>query len=295
MVEFRVVGAKSLRILTRWPENILRSTGGPSRKQDENGRSYRTPYGYLPSVTTIREKTKSEASQLKLVNWAKKNPGKREESANRGTHIHYCAECHVTKQPYEVDERYMGYWKGVPDVLDQFSQVIWAERPVNGDFGWTVGADDIARVWGVDIDPETGVIRGWAGAPDLLGIANCKTTLADYKTSDTPYYRYCPDKSIRNEDPDKFREQLLGWMKFKSCCIQLAAYSIAIKETLGIEVEQAAVIACVPALEKPQVFKLTRNKLNYLEQDWLKVVRKYYSMYDHPNQDDLIEDSAIAA
>lgn len=272
--------------MSKWPSDLLRSTGKASRKHDEGGRSYRTPYGFLPSVTTIREKTKSEASQLKLVNWSKKNPGAKEEASIRGTHIHYCSEMHVTGQPYEVDPKYEEYWTGMPEVLDQFSRVIWAERPLNGDFSYCIGADDIARVWGSEVDPETGVIRGWAGAPDLIGVAGGLTTLADYKTSNSPYCRYFPSKDIKESNPDLFREQMLGWMKYKSCCIQLAAYGIAIKETLGIEIDQAAVIACTPKLDKPQIFKLSRKKLDYLEQDWINLVRKYYAMFDHPNQDE---------
>lgn len=251
--------------------------------------------GHLYSVTTIREKTKSEKSQLKLIDWANRNPGAREAAAERGTAIHSYCECHVTGRPYEVDPKYQEFWKGLPDVLDQFSKVIWAERPVNGDFGWTIGGDDIARVWGHEVDQETGVIRGFAGAPDLIGVANGKTTLADYKTSNTPYYRNFPDKALAKADPNEFRKQMLGWRKFVSCKSQLAAYSIAIKETLGIEIDQAAVIACVPELEKPQVFKISRGSLDYAEQDWWKVVRKFYEMYDHPNQDDPPEELPIAA
>lgn len=284
--------------LTRWiqdTEFVERNRRYPARHQGPDGRKYYTPLGYFPSVTTIREGTKSEAAQLKLVNWSKKNPGAKEAAGLRGTHIHLCAEMHVTGQPYEVDPQYEKFWTGMPDVLDQFEKVIWAEKPLNGDFSWTVGSDDIARVWGYDTDQETGEIRGWAGAPDLIGIANGKVTLADYKTSNTPYCRYFPDKALQKEDPDEFRKQMLGWMKYKSCCVQLSAYDMGIEETLGIKLDQAVVIACVEELEKPQIFKLSRTKLDYLRLDWLKMVRKYYEMYPAPNQDHPTEELPIAA
>lgn len=284
--------------MTQWIHDtdfIERNRRTPARHQDESGRRYYTPYGYFSSVTTIREKTKSEAAQLKLVNWSKKNPGAKEAAGIRGTHIHWCSEMHVQGQPYEVDSQYADYWTGMPEVLDQFEKVIWSEKPLNGDFSWTVGSDDIARVWGYETDQETGEIMGWAGAPDLIGIANGKTTLADYKTSDTPYCRYFPDKALQKEDAEEFRRQMLGWMKYKSAAIQLAAYDMAIEETLGIKIDQAVVIGCIKELEKPQLFKLSRTKLDYLRQDWLKIVRKYYSMYSAPNQDPVVQEEEVVA
>ena len=44
-----------------------------------------------------------------------------------------------------------------------------------------MGADEVARVWGSDSE------GGWAGAPDIIAVANGKLTLADLKTSVKPY------------------------------------------------------------------------------------------------------------
>ena len=68
------------------------------------------------------------------------------------------------------------FWNGMPSVLDQFDEVLWAESPVLDKFNFTLGADDVARVWGSDDEG-----RAWAGAPDIIGVANNKLTLADLK------------------------------------------------------------------------------------------------------------------
>ena len=79
------------------------------------------------------------------------------------------------KEP-EIDEEYQNFRSGLPKILDQFTEVLWAESPVLDRFKFTLGCDDIARVWGAD---EQG--RAWAGAPDIIAVVNNKLTLADLK------------------------------------------------------------------------------------------------------------------
>ena len=69
----------------------------------------------------------------------------------------------------------------MPPILDQFEEVLWAESPVLDKFDFTMGADEVARVWGSDSEG-----RAWAGAPDIIAVANGKLTLADLKTSVKP-------------------------------------------------------------------------------------------------------------
>ncbi len=153
-----------------------------------NGKRHYTtplPSGPAPSVTTIISETASEQNKKKLEMWSKNNPGVKEKAAERGTAIHYGMEQYLkgNKEP-EIEEEYQNFWSGLPRILDQFTEVLWAESPVLDRFKFTLGCDDIARVWGAD-----GQGRAWAGAPDIIAVVNNKLTLADLKTSVRPYSR----------------------------------------------------------------------------------------------------------
>lgn len=200
--------------------------------------------------------------------WSKANPGVKEAAAERGTAVHYGMEQYLkgNKTP-EIPEEYGDFWAGMPPILDQFSEVLWAESPVLDKFDFTIGADDVARVWGCD---DAG--RSWAGAPDIIGVVGNKLTLADLKTSVKPYSRKWP-KDLEKGSPE-WRDLLGGHMKFKKTCKQLAAYDIAIEQTLGMKVQQAAILVSTPV--RTQVFKISRNFLNSLRDDWYKIVEEYY-------------------
>ncbi len=135
----------------------------------------------------------------------------------------------------------------------------------------------MARVWGCD---SAG--RAWAGAPDIIGVANDKLTLADLKTSVKPYSRKWP--SHLEKGSPEWRDLLGGHMKFKKTCKQLAAYDLAIEQTLGMKVQQAAILVSTPV--RTQVFKISRRFLDSLQEDWLKVVAEYYSQVEESGQYD---------
>ena len=59
---------------------------GDTRLTINGSRHYKTPFGSLPSVTTILSAT--QGSKAALERWAKKNPGKKEQAARRGTAVH---------------------------------------------------------------------------------------------------------------------------------------------------------------------------------------------------------------
>ena len=75
--------------------------------------------------------TASEKNKRKLEMWAKNNPRVKEKAAERGTAIHFGMEQYLkgNKEPV-IDEEYKDFWAGMPKILDQFSQVIWAESPI---------------------------------------------------------------------------------------------------------------------------------------------------------------------
>ena len=260
---------------------VMRGLNRTAARITLNGKRHYTtplPTGPAPSVTTIIGETASEANKRKLEMWSKANPGKKEAAAERGTAIHYGMECYLkgNKNP-EIPEEYADFWAGMPSILDQFSEVLWAESPVLDKFDFTIGADDVARVWGCDDEG-----RAWAGAPDIIAVVGNKLTLADLKTSVKPYSRKWP-KDLEKGSPE-WRDLLGGHMKFKKTCKQLAAYDIAIEQTLGMKVQQAAILVSTPV--RTQVFKISRNFLNCLREDWYKIVEEYYKQIEDGDQCD---------
>ena len=240
-------------------------------------RHYTTPLftGPAPSVTTIISETASEQNKKKLEMWSKANPGVKEKAAERGTAIHYGMEQYLKgeKDP-EISEDYAEFWAGMPKILDQFGDVLWAESPVLESFNFTMGADEVARVWGADKEG-----RAWAGAPDIIGFVEDKLTLADLKTSVKPYSRKWPKEYEKGSQ--EWRDLLGGYMKFKKTCKQLAAYDLAIQQTLNVKVDQAAILVSTPL--RTQVFKISRRFLDKLHVDWLKIVEEYYKQIDNCN------------
>ena len=260
--------------LTKDPELMRGINESPARISLNGRRHYTTPLpsGPAPSVTTIISQTASEANKRKLEMWSKNNPGVKEKAAERGTAIHYGMECYLkgNKTP-EIPEEYKEFWDGMPKVLDQFDEVLWAETPVLEKFNFTIGADDVARVWGCD---DKG--RAWAGAPDIIGVVGNKLTLADLKTSVKPYSRRWPKDLEKGSQ--EWRDLLGGHMKFKKCVLQLAAYDLAITQSLGMTVQQAAILVSTPI--RTQVFKISRNYLNITHEKWYKLVEEYYTQIE---------------
>ena len=249
----------------------------PARVTINGKRHYHTPFvtGPAPSVTTILSETASEANKQKLEMWSKNNPGVKEAAAERGTSIHYGMEQYLkgNKTP-DIPEDYSPFWDGMPKVLDQFKEVLWAETPMLEHHQFTLSNDGIGRVWGQD---EEG--RAWCGSPDIIGVANGKLTLADLKTSVKPYSRNWP-KNVE-KGSQEWRDLLGGNLKFKKTLKQLAAYDLGVQQTLGMKVQQAAILVSTP--ERTQVFKISRNFLNKIHDDWYAVVNEYYTQLGNCN------------
>lgn len=259
---------------TKDPEIMRGINKSPARISLNGRRHYTTPLpsGPAPSVTTIISQTASEANKRKLEMWSKNNPGVKEKAAERGTAIHYGMECYLkgNKTP-DIPEEYKEFWDGMPKVLDQFDEVLWAETPILEKFNFTIGADNVARVWGCDNQG-----RAWAGAPDIIGVVRNKLTLADLKTSVKPYSRRWPKDLEKGSQ--EWRDLLGGHLKFKKTCKQLAAYDLGIEQTLGMRVQQAAILVSTPL--RTQIFKISRRFLDMLQEDWLKLVAEYYEQIE---------------
>jgi hypothetical protein len=114
------------------PDLLAELNAQPARVTINGKRHYNTPFytGPVPSVTTIISETASEANKKKLEMWSKNNPGVKEAAAERGTCIHSCMEHYLKKEEFQVPEEYSDFWGGMPQMLDLFDEVIWAETPL---------------------------------------------------------------------------------------------------------------------------------------------------------------------
>ena len=119
-----------------WQGRLKDLNRGPARITLNGKRHYVTPLetGPAPSVTTILSETASEANKKKLEMWSKANPGVKEAAAERGTAIHFGMEQYLkgNKTP-DIKEDYADFWSGMPAILDQFTEVLWAESPIRSD------------------------------------------------------------------------------------------------------------------------------------------------------------------
>ena len=254
---------------------------GDTRLTINGSRHYKTPYGSLPSVTTILSAT--QGNKAALERWAKKNPGGREAAARRGTKVHALMEDYllgVEKNPIINDPEIASFWDGLPSNLDKLENVLWAENPVSpGDYAWTIGGDGVSRVWHPG-ENENG--NGWAGTPDIVAEYKGKIILGDLKTSNGPYYSRWPDKNT----PKKFYGmKRAGFMKYSKCQMQMAAYSLALEHTINVKPEMC--ITLVTTKEKVQVFVIQESTLNKYKDKWLAAVDKYYNEILPAEQEEL--------
>jgi hypothetical protein len=235
----------------------------PTRFEIDGVRHYRAgdnPDKAYPSVTTILGKTASDASKKALLNWGLKNPGGKEAAAARGTAIHAACEAYIRGLPTEIPDDYRPYWDGLAQHLDKYDYFLWSEKPLCPQWKYCTGEDGISRLWSHQY--------GYAGCPDLVGVRNGVTILADFKTSVGPYARYYPK--------EKDRSTYGGWNKFRKCATQLAAYAIACQETLGLTIDCAQILVSTPEID--QSFFLHGDDLLHYRHKWLLKVRHYQEL-----------------
>jgi len=245
---------------------------GDTRLTINGSRHYKTPYGALPSVTTILSAT--GGNKAALERWAKKNPGGREAAAARGTKVHSLMEEYllgINKNPVIDDPEIAEFWDGLPANLDKLDRVVWAENPANpDDFAWTMGGDGISRVWHPGVhETET---WGWAGAPDIVAEYKGKVVLGDLKTSNGPYYARWPGPDCPKNE---YGMRRAGFMKYQKCMMQMGAYAMALEHTVGIIPELMMIF--VATRERSQVFAVQGSTIQKYKDKWLDAVNKYYS------------------
>lgn len=246
---------------------------GDTRLTINGSRHYKTPYGALPSVTTILSAT--SGNKAALERWAKKNPGGREAAAARGTAVHKLFEEYVlgiNKDPVIKNEEIAAFWEGMPQILDKLGRVLWAEAPVGDAYPWTKGGDGVSRIWhpGVQED-ET---WGWAGACDLVCEYKGKIVLGDLKTSVGPYYGRWPGPDTPKSE---YAMRRSGFMKYSKCQMQMAAYALALEHTVGIVPDILMTFVATRDSPKGQVFAIQGGTIEKYKNKWLDAVQKYYS------------------
>ena len=243
---------------------------GPTRFEVNGARHYTTdiPGKAYPSVTTILGKTASEHAKKMLNNWNLKNPGGKEKAAARGTAIHAACERYIRGLPVgDLHEDYLPFWQGLSQHLDRYDHFLWSEKPLKPEWDYCTGKDGISRVWSHKY--------GSCGCPDLIGVRGGVVILGDFKTSNQPYCRYFPTKTDRSN--------FTGWSKLNKCGLQLAAYALAIEETLGISVDCAQILVSTP--ETDQSFLFHGDELDRFRTKWLQKVRRYGELKEMEEQE----------
>ena len=245
---------------------------GDTRLTINGNRHYKTPYGALPSVTTILSAT--QGNKAALERWAAKNPGGREAAAARGTKVHSLMEEYllgINKDPVIDNEEIAQFWEGLPQNLDKLERVVWAENPSNpDDFAWTMGGDGISRVWHPGVHETEN--WGWAGAPDIVAEYKGKVVLGDLKTSNGLYFSRWPGpETLKSE----YGMKRAGFMKYQKCQMQMGAYALALEHTVNIVPE--IIMTFVATKERAQVFAIQGSTIQKYKDKWLEAVAKYYS------------------
>lgn len=242
---------------------------GSTRVERFGSRFYKTPYGELPSTTTLLSAV--GGNKIALERWAAKNPGKREEAAARGTKVHgYMERWVLGDRDFEVDPAVEPYWKHIPPILDKMGRAIWAEAPIGEAFPWCVGGDGVARVWHPGV--KEGETWGWSGACDLVCEYKGKIVLADLKTSSCEYVSRWPGP---NTPKDMYGKRRAGFMKYCKTMKQLASYNLALEHTIGIKPDIHMIFVATES--RGQVFAVSGNTIESWKEKWLKDVEKYYT------------------
>ncbi len=232
----------------------------------------------LPSVTTILSSTQSAETQRKLAHWNQLNPGVADKAAERGTWIHGAVENHIRGLTVKPPKDYQPFWDGMPAQLDELldgAKVMWSEKPMNmPQWNQFVGADGVGMIHYYDAHTE----QGYAGCCDIIyKDKNGETILGDFKTSVGPYSYNFPRKSA-NLDPDLKKALVSGVFKLKKTQLQLAAYTLAAQNCLGIKIDKTQIIVSTPTERWPtQVFTFSTKELAKHTEQWLAILKQFYA------------------
>ena len=218
----------------------------------EGKRYYSTPDGNnLPSVTTILDKTKSEASKAALHNWRRavgevKAQQITTEAANRGTRMHTYLENYV--KTGEIKE------KGT----NPFG---WASHAM-AEVVIENGLKNVDEFWGVEVPLYFPGI--YAGTTDCCGLHNNQESILDFKQTNKP--------------------KKLEWVE--DYFLQLCAYAEAHNEVYGTNIRKGVILMCVKPVTDDmgnvtsdpqyQEFIIEGAEFDHWKSQWWKRVEQYY-------------------
>jgi genome maintenance exonuclease 1 len=221
----------------------------------EGKRFYATPDGNnLPSVTTILDRTKSEASKAALHNWrravgAEKAQQITTEAANRGTRMHTYLEDYVKTGAIKERGTNPFSWSS-----HEMAKTVIAE-----------GLKNVNEFWGIEVPLYFPKI--YAGTTDGAGMHLNEESILDYKQTNKP----------------KKREWIDDYF------VQLCAYAEAHNELHGTRIRKGVILMCVkPDLDadhnlisKPQYqeFVLEGTEYDRYRDLWWRKVEEYYTKH----------------
>lgn len=182
------------------------------------GRTYYTPAGAFPSITTLLGKT--SPNQIWLQKWREK-VGEEEasriskEATDRGSLVH------------EYLER---YWNGIDIEEELSSEPINVRYPVKALLKGT--QPNVTSVWAQEI-PIWSLSLGFAGRIDMVGLWKDTPSIIDFKTSKKV-------KSVKD---------------IKDYFLQCSGYAHAHNELFSTSIQKIVVIIGVDGETNPQIFE----------------------------------------
>lgn len=205
------------------------------------GRTYFTPDGAYPSITTLLGKTSS--SQIWLQKW-KDKVGEEEaariskEATDRGTAVHEYLE---------------KYWNG-EDILGDLAREpanvrLPAKALINGT------SRNVTEVWAQEIPVWSPTLK-FAGRVDMIGLWNSIPSIIDFKTS---------KKVKKGKD-------------IKDYFLQASGYAHAHNELFGTNIQKIVIIVAVDGEEEPLIFE---QKAPVFIPELKSRIIAYYKLNDH--------------
>src|SRR6056300_301143 len=182
----------------------------------KTGRTYYTPDGAYPSITTVLGKTADNTWLQKWIERVGEEEAARvsKEATDRGTLVHEYAERHFNGE----------------DVGDDLKQETLDVRQMSRDL-IKVAESGIDEVWGQEQVLWSNKYR-YAGRTDMVGIWKGKPTIIDFKTS----------KKKKNQ------KQITDYY------IQGCAYAVAHNEMYGTGIQDVAIIMTIDG-DDPIIFE----------------------------------------
>jgi genome maintenance exonuclease 1 len=205
------------------------------------GRTYFTPDGAYPSITTLLGKTSS--SQIWLQKW-KDKVGEEEaariskEATDRGTAVHEYLE---------------KYWNGEDILSDLARESSNVRLPAKALIHGT--SRNVTEVWAQEIPVWSPTLK-FAGRVDMIGLWNNIPSIIDFKTS---------KKIKKGKD-------------IKDYFLQASGYAYAHNELFGTNIQKIVIIVAVDGEEEPLIFE---QKAPVFIPELKSRIIAYYKLNDH--------------